>query len=66
MSIRLNTIDKVEILTLQDNYIDLLSNDSNEIVQRPMSLTSIIAEHGFSAVITVTNRKRITIVSKGE
>ncbi len=57
MSIRLNTIDKVEILTLQDNYIDLLSNDTNEVVQRPVSLTSIVAEHGFSSVITVTNEK---------
>jgi len=60
MSIQLNTVDKVEVLTLQDNYIDLVARDSNDVVQRAMPLKgnefrkSIRAEHGFSTLITVT------------
>jgi 7,8-dihydropterin-6-yl-methyl-4-(beta-D-ribofuranosyl)aminobenzene 5'-phosphate synthase len=60
MSIQLNQVDKVEVLTLQDNYIDLVAQDSNEVVQRAMPLKgnefrrSIRAEHGFSTWITVT------------
>ena len=34
MNILLNPVDKVEVLTLQDNYIDLVAKDSNEVVQR--------------------------------
>jgi len=33
---RLNEIDKVEILTLQDNYIDLTAMDNNKIIQRAL------------------------------
>jgi len=60
MAFRLREVDRVEILTLQDNYIDLAAADSTEVVQRPMPLKrgeincSILAEHGFSAVVTVT------------
>jgi 7,8-dihydropterin-6-yl-methyl-4-(beta-D-ribofuranosyl)aminobenzene 5'-phosphate synthase len=60
MSIKLNEVDKVEVLTLQDNYIDLVAQDSNEVVQRAMPLkgdefrNSIRAEHGFSTWIIVT------------
>jgi 7,8-dihydropterin-6-yl-methyl-4-(beta-D-ribofuranosyl)aminobenzene 5'-phosphate synthase len=60
MSIQLNPVDKVEILTLQDNYIDLVAQDSNEVVQRANPLkgnelgNSIRAEHGFSTWIMVT------------
>jgi len=56
----LNEIDKVEILALQDNYIDLLAMDSNEIVDRALPAkdmevkNSYLAEHGFSSIITVT------------
>jgi 7,8-dihydropterin-6-yl-methyl-4-(beta-D-ribofuranosyl)aminobenzene 5'-phosphate synthase len=52
-------IDHVEILTLQDNYIDLVALDSNEVIQRAMPLkdgeikNSVLAEHGFSALITI-------------
>ena len=60
MTVRLKEIDKVEILTLQDNYIDIAANDGTAIVQRPSSedasgnRVSILAEHGFSAVVSLT------------
>ena len=59
MTVKLNQVDKVEILTLQDNYVDVAAFDGNEIVQRAMPVkdmeikNSILAEHGFSAVVTV-------------
>jgi len=60
MNIKLNEVDKVEVLTLQDNYIDLVARDNNEVVQRANPLkgnelgNSIRAEHGFSTWIMVT------------
>ncbi|MFH1137375.1 MAG: MBL fold metallo-hydrolase [Pseudomonadota bacterium] len=51
--------DKIEILTLQDNYVDMVSGDSNQIVRRAIPLkglevkNSVLAEHGFSSVVTV-------------
>lgn len=57
--INLKAIDRVEILTLQDNYIDLVAQDSNEVVQRAMPLkgdeikNSVLAEHGLSILITI-------------
>jgi len=59
MSVKLNEVDKVEILTLQDNYVDVAAFDGTEIVQRALPVKdmeikiSILAEHGFSAVVTV-------------
>ena len=60
MAMKVNDVEKVEILTLQDNYIDLVAQDNSDIVQRAMPAESgklkhsIRAEHGFSAFITVT------------
>jgi 7,8-dihydropterin-6-yl-methyl-4-(beta-D-ribofuranosyl)aminobenzene 5'-phosphate synthase len=60
MTIRLKEVDKVEILTLQDNYIDIAAHDGTAVVQRPASedasgnRVSILAEHGFSAVVGLT------------
>ena len=57
---RIKEIDNVEILTLQDNYIDLTAMDNNEIVKRASPLQdgqfrkSILSEHGFSAVVRTT------------
>jgi 7,8-dihydropterin-6-yl-methyl-4-(beta-D-ribofuranosyl)aminobenzene 5'-phosphate synthase len=57
MTIRLKEVDKVEILTLQDNFIDIAAYDGTAIVQRPTAedasgnRLSILAEHGFSAVV---------------
>ncbi len=57
----LNTVDKVEILTLQDNYIDITAMDNNAVVTRAMPIkdgqikVSIGAEHGFSAIVKTTS-----------
>jgi 7,8-dihydropterin-6-yl-methyl-4-(beta-D-ribofuranosyl)aminobenzene 5'-phosphate synthase len=59
MSVQLKEVDKVEILTLQDNFIDIAANDGTTVVQRPASQdgsgnrVSILAEHGFSAVVSL-------------
>ena len=64
MSITLNEVDKVEILTLQDNYVDMVSMDSTAVVQRAMPIkgmeikNSILAEHGFASVVSVTKGDR--------
>ncbi|HOW56766.1 MAG TPA: MBL fold metallo-hydrolase [Smithellaceae bacterium] len=56
----LNTVEKVEILTLQDNYVDLTVMDNNNIINRPMPLLdgkfkrALLAEHGFSALVRTT------------
>ena len=60
MAINLNEVDKLEILTLQDNYIDVAAMDSTEMVRRAMPLkdgeikNSILAEHGFSTLVSAT------------
>jgi 7,8-dihydropterin-6-yl-methyl-4-(beta-D-ribofuranosyl)aminobenzene 5'-phosphate synthase len=60
MHVKLKEVDKVEILTLQDNYVDLAAMDGNAMVQRALPVkdmeikNSVLAEHGFSAVVTVT------------
>ncbi len=60
MAIALKTVDRVEILTLQDNYIDITAMDSNAVVTRANPLkdgeirASVLAEHGFSALVQPT------------
>jgi 7,8-dihydropterin-6-yl-methyl-4-(beta-D-ribofuranosyl)aminobenzene 5'-phosphate synthase len=60
MSAKIREIDKIEILTLQDNYVDIAAFDGTEVVQRARAVKdmeakiSILAEHGFSAIVTVT------------
>lgn len=58
---RLNEINKVEIITLEDNYIDIVAMDDSQIVKRAiaidgneMSRSTILAEHGFSAFVRIT------------
>ncbi|WP_319408516.1 MBL fold metallo-hydrolase [uncultured Desulfosarcina sp.] len=59
-TITVKAVDRVEILTLQDNIIDMVAQDNSAVVQRAMPLVglevkkSILAEHGFSSLITVT------------
>ncbi len=59
-TMNLNAVDKVEIITLEDNYVDLAAMDGSDIVTRAMPLkgnefkNSILAEHGFAAVIRTT------------
>ena len=56
----LQPVDKVEIWTLQDNYIEMTAMDNNAVVTRAMSIkngeikSSILAEHGFSALVRTT------------
>ena len=60
MTITLKEADKLEILTLQDNYIDVAAMDSTDMVHRALPLkdgeikNSILAEHGFSALVSVS------------
>ena len=61
VTLQLNPVDKVEILTLMDNYIDVLLPGS-DIVQRPplasggqIPTTTLVAEHGLSLLVTVYN-----------
>lgn len=57
MATSIKLVDRVEVLTLQDNYIDMVAQDNNAVVQRAVPLkgmevrNSILAEHGFSALI---------------
>jgi 7,8-dihydropterin-6-yl-methyl-4-(beta-D-ribofuranosyl)aminobenzene 5'-phosphate synthase len=59
MTPELAAVERVEILTLQDNYIDLTSGDGSAVVQRAIPLkgdqvsVSLLAEHGFSALVRV-------------
>jgi 7,8-dihydropterin-6-yl-methyl-4-(beta-D-ribofuranosyl)aminobenzene 5'-phosphate synthase len=61
----IKAVDRVEILTLQDNTIDLVQQDNSAVIQRAMPLVglevknSIQAEHGFSSMITVTDGGRV-------
>jgi 7,8-dihydropterin-6-yl-methyl-4-(beta-D-ribofuranosyl)aminobenzene 5'-phosphate synthase len=59
-TVPLKAVERVEILSLQDNSIDLTVMDNSEVIQRARPLVglemknSILAEHGFSSMITVT------------
>jgi len=58
--IAINELDRVEILTLQDNYIDMTATDNSEMIHRAGARVageqrkSVLAEHGFSAVVRTT------------
>jgi len=53
-------VDKVEIVTLQDNYIDMTAQDNSAVISRASGArngeirNSIQAEHGFSAIVRTT------------
>lgn len=56
----LREVDKVEILTVLDNTIDLLMASSPQVKRLPLppdALTreSLVAEHGFAALVSVTS-----------
>ncbi|MCX7983266.1 MAG: MBL fold metallo-hydrolase [Syntrophales bacterium] len=61
MRVTLKPAKKIEILTLQDNYIEMTAFDSNEIITRASPLkegkigASILAEHGLSLLIKVSH-----------
>jgi len=60
----LNELDRVEILSLQDNYIEATAMDDSEIVRRARNVrdgeirNAIQAEHGFSALVRMTREGR--------
>ena len=64
MGMIVNEVDKVEILTLQDNFVDIVTRDDNEMIRRAMPIkgmeikNSILAEHGFASLVTVTKGER--------
>lgn len=64
MKTTLNAVDKVEILTLQDNYIEMTAMDGSAVISRAMPLkdgeirASILAEHGFSALVKTTKNNQ--------
>jgi len=56
----INALDRVEILSLQDNFIEITAMDNSAVISRARYLkggdisTSIQAEHGFSALVKTT------------
>jgi len=65
----LKSVDKIEILTLQDNYIEMTATDNSAVVTRAIPLKdgyfrqSVLSEHGFSAVVkTGGNGKTKTLL----
>lgn len=60
MAIVVKEVESIEILTLQDNYIDAAAGGNTDIIKRAGIIrgskinNSILAEHGFSALVTVT------------
>lgn len=60
MTTALKAVDRVEILTLQDNYIEMTAMDGSAVVTRANPLkegeirASVSAEHGFSALVQTT------------
>jgi 7,8-dihydropterin-6-yl-methyl-4-(beta-D-ribofuranosyl)aminobenzene 5'-phosphate synthase len=69
----INVVDRVEILTLQDNYIDLTAMDNSAVVKRAMPLKdgairkSVLSEHGFAALVRTTrgNEKHTILFDTG-
>jgi len=60
-NVKLNAVDRVEILTLQDNWIEITAMDNSDIIQRASTFedgeikNSIQAEHGYSALVKTWN-----------
>jgi 7,8-dihydropterin-6-yl-methyl-4-(beta-D-ribofuranosyl)aminobenzene 5'-phosphate synthase len=56
----LRKADMVEIITVVDNFVELLTMDGNEIIHRFMPIKDmkmasvVVAEHGFSAIFRTT------------
>ena len=58
-SVPLKEVDRVEILTVIDNYVDVLLTNTEVITRPPLSKTgtipsdTLLAEHGLSLLVTV-------------
>jgi len=55
--LKLRGVEQIEITSLVDNYVDLVSMDSNQMITRALPMRNqkmkgnVLAEHGFSALI---------------
>jgi len=58
-TISINPVDRVEILTLMENYVDVLLTNSEVVTRPPLSkggtipADTLLAEHGLSLLVTV-------------
>jgi 7,8-dihydropterin-6-yl-methyl-4-(beta-D-ribofuranosyl)aminobenzene 5'-phosphate synthase len=58
-SVSLKTVDRIEVTTLMDNYVDLLLPSTDTIIRPPLAkegkinADTLLAEHGFSLLVTV-------------
>lgn len=67
--VQINEVDQVEILTLQDNYIEMTAGDNSAVISRAIPLkageirASVLAEHGYSALVkTMTDGRTRTML----
>lgn len=65
----INEVDRVEILSLVDNYIELTSGDSTKMISRAIPVKNneltgtVLAEHGFSVLVkTITGENSRTLI----
>jgi 7,8-dihydropterin-6-yl-methyl-4-(beta-D-ribofuranosyl)aminobenzene 5'-phosphate synthase len=68
-SVSLKTVDRVEVTTLMDNYVDLLLPSTDTIIRPPLAkegkinADTFLAEHGLSLLVTVfQNGQKHTIL----
>ena len=58
-SVSLKSVDRIEVTTLMDNYVDLLLPSTDTIIRPPLAkegkinADTFLAEHGFSVLVTV-------------
>jgi len=58
-TVSINPVDRVEILTLMENYVDVLLTNSEVVTRPPLSkggtipADTLLAEHGLSLLVTV-------------
>jgi 7,8-dihydropterin-6-yl-methyl-4-(beta-D-ribofuranosyl)aminobenzene 5'-phosphate synthase len=73
MSVDLREVDRIEVLTIMDNYVDLLL-ESTTVVTRPpkakggmISRDTLVGEHGLSLLVTVSegSRKHTVLLDTG-
>ena len=63
-SVPLKEVDRIEILTVIDNYVDVLLTNTEVITRPPLSksgtipVDTLLAEHGLSLLVTVYVRRR--------
>jgi len=72
-SVSLIEVDRVEIVTLMDNYVDVLIQGTDVVTRPPLSKTgdipsdTLVAEHGLSMLVTVQkgNEKHTILFDAG-